>query len=399
MSAENTGALAGVKVIDLSRVLGGPYATQILGDHGAEVIKVEPPGSGDPVRRWRVVDEGTSLWWRSLARNKKCVTLDLRKPRGRELARRLALASDVLIENFRPGTMERWGLGPDELHREHPGLVYARVSGFGQTGPRSHQPGFAAVCEAVGGLRYVTGHPGEPPVRANLSLGDSLAGLHNALGILLALRARDRDGTGQVVDVAISEAVFAMLESAVPEYDRCGVVREPAGTTITGVVPSNIYPCRDGHAVVIGANGDSMYRRLMETLDRPDLANDPTLRTNDGRVGRQAELDEAIAAWTSVRDSSEVLAAMEAAAVAAGPIQSVADLFADPHFRARGLFEEVPVGGRLLALPAVVPKLAATPGATLWAGPELGEHNREVFGSLLGLGDTELAELAAAGVI
>ena len=381
--------------------MAGPLAATLLAYYGADVVKVEPPGTGDPIRAWRVLDEGTSLWWRSLGRNKRCVTLDLRKAEGQSLARRLAALSDVVIENFRPGTMEGWGLGPDELRRANPGLVYARVSGYGQTGPYAARPGFAAVCEAVGGLRHVTGEPGLVPVRSNLSLGDTLAGFHCAMGVLLALFHRERrpGAGGQVVDTAIYESVFSLLEAAVSEYDRCGVVRGPSGATITGVVPTNAYPCRDGRHVVIGANGDSIFRRLMDAIGRHDLAADPALSTNAGRVGRQAEIDAAISAWTRSRPSEDVLDSMVRAEVPAGPINTVADMAKDPHFHARGLFEEASVGGRPLKLPALPPRLDRTPGRTEWAGPSLGAHNDEVYGGRLGLSAAELDALRARGVI
>lgn len=392
--------LDGIRVLELGQLLAGPFAATILGYFGAEVVKVEPPGEGDPIRGWRVLDGGTSLWWRSLGRNKKCVSIDLRQEEGRALVRRLAARSDVLIENFKPGTLERWTLGPDDLRGENPDLVFARVSGFGQTGPKSALPGYASVCEGYGGLRYVNGMPGEPPVRPNLSIGDTLAGIHAALGIVLALfdRARRRPATGQTVDVAIYEAVFNLLEAVVPEYDRSGVVREPSGATITGVVPSNLYPTLDGRHVIVGGNNESIYRRLMTLVERPDLAADPELGSNGGRVGRQAEIDAAIGAWTARRDASEVIAALEAETIPVGPIYSVADMFADPHFQARGLFEEVEAGGPL-KVPAIVPRLSATPGRTEWAGPAVGEHNEEILGGRLGLGAADLAGLRARGVI
>jgi crotonobetainyl-CoA:carnitine CoA-transferase CaiB-like acyl-CoA transferase len=386
-SAGGARPLDGVRVLELGQLMAGPWAGTILAYFGADVVKVEPPQGGDPVRTWRVLDDdGTSLWWRSLARNKRSVALDLRAEPDREVVRRLAAKADVLIENFRPGTLERWGLAPDDLRRANPGLVVARVSGYGQTGPSAHKPGFAAVCEAAGGLRHVTGHPGEVPVRSNLSLGDTLAAFHCVMGVLLALLHRERapGRPGQVVDVSLLESVFAVLESAVPEYDRKGVVRGPSGTTITGVVPTNAYPCADGRHVVIGANGDSIFRRLMEVVGRPDLGSDPALATNAGRVSRAAEIDAVISAWTSRQSAHDVLAAMDAAAVPAGPIQTVADLLADPHVRARGMVEHVAVGGRPLALPAIPPHLSATPGRTEWAGPALGAHTAEVLRDWLG---------------
>jgi len=379
--------LDGVRVLELGQLMAGPYAGTILAYFGAEVVKVEPPQGGDPVRGWRVLDDdGTSLWWRSLGRNKRSIVVDLRTPAGQALARRLALKADVLIENFRPGTLEAWGLGPDELRREHPSLVYARVSGYGQTGPDAHKPGFAAVCEAAGGLRYVTGEPGQVPLRANLSLGDTLAAFHCVMGVLLALFYRERAAgrPGQVIDASIVESVFGVLESCVPEYDRKGVVREPSGTTITGVVPTNAYPCRDGQHVVIGANGDSIFLRLMEAIDRADLARDASLASNALRVPRAREIDAAIAAWTRRHTLVEVLHTMDKAGVPAGPIRSAADLLADPHLAARGMIEHACVGGRPLALPAIPPKLSATPGRTDWAGPDLGADTAYILERWLG---------------
>jgi crotonobetainyl-CoA:carnitine CoA-transferase CaiB-like acyl-CoA transferase len=363
------------------------------------VIKVEPPG-GDPIRQWRIVRDGASLWWRSLGRNKKCVTLNLRDPAGRALARRLAERCDVLIENFRPGTLEGWGLGPDDLKPVNPGLIFARISGYGQDGPYAARPGYASVCEGIGGLRYVNGVPGEPPVRPNLSLGDTFAGLHAAFGVLLALLDRQRRAphAGQTVDVALYESVFNLLEAVVPEYDGAGAIREPSGSTVTGIVPTGTYRCRDGKYVIIGGNGDSIYKRLMHAAGRADLAEDPRLAHNAGRVEHQQEIDAAIAAWTATLDSREALARLEAAEVPAGPIYNVVDMVTDPHFLARGLFETVEIDGKPLKIPAILPKLAETPGATNWPGPEIGSHNMEVFGGLLGLSAAELATLKGQGV-
>ena len=403
-----TRPLDGIRVLELGQLLAGPFAATLLGYFGAEVIKVEPPGAGDAIRGWRLLDEsGTAYWWYSLGRNKKSVTLDLRQEEGRRLARGLAERVDVLIENFRPGTLEKWGLAPEELRRANPGLICARISGFGQTGPYSARPGYASVCEGVGGLRYVNGHPGEPPVRANLSLGDSLGGMHAAFGVLLALYHRDRDGrdqggrsgVGQDIDTALYESVFNLLEGVVPEYSGSGSVRQPSGTTITGIVPTNTYPCSDGKHVVIGGNGESIYRRLMTEAARADLATDPQLQSNAGRVARQEEIDGAITAWTSTLPSSEVLARLERAEVPAGPILSVADMFEDPHFRARGLFEQVTASGGPLAIPAILPKLSKTPGATDWPGPAVGAHTEEVLRELLGIGTEEVAALRARGVV
>ncbi|MDX1488455.1 MAG: CaiB/BaiF CoA-transferase family protein, partial [Acidiferrobacterales bacterium] len=364
--------------------------------------KVEPPGTGDPLRVWRVLDEhGTSWWWYSLGRNKKSVTLDLRSIEGRKLARRLAEKSDVLIENFRPGTMEKWDLGPDVLKAANPGLIYARISGYGQDGPYAARPGFASVCEGIGGFRYLNGFPDRPPVRANLSLGDTLAGLHAALGILLALlqRGRASGGVGQVVDVAIYEAVFNMLESVVPEYDGAGVVREPSGSTLTGIVPTNTYLCRDGKYVVIGGNADSIFQRLMRAAGRADMAEDPRFANNTGRVAHEREIDEAITAWTRTLDASAVLDKLAEAAVPSGPIYNAADMMQDPHFAARGLFQQVEVQGRPLKIPAIIPMLNETPGATDWPGPDIGAHNWEILGGRLGLSKAELDALRARGII
>ena len=380
MSAPDRRPLAGLRVLELGQLLAGPFAGTLLGYFGAEVIKVEPPG-GDPIRAWRLVEEGTSLWWRTLGRNKRSIVLDLRTDAGRATARRLALGSDVLVENFKPGTLEKWGLGPEALRAENPRLVYVRISGYGQDGPHAHRPGYAAVAEAVAGLRSVLGFPDRPPARANLSLGDTLAGIHGALGALLALYARDRpggSGQGQVVDVALTEAVLNVLESMIPEADR-GLVRQRSGSTITGVVPSNTYPTRDGAHVVIGANNESLFARCMEAIGRPDLAADPTLHGNPGRVARQAELDLAIGQWTAARDASEIVRQMEQASVPAGKIQDAAELLADPQLRARGMIESVLVNGRSLAIPGIAPRLTATPGRTDWPGPELGEHQEEIL--------------------
>jgi crotonobetainyl-CoA:carnitine CoA-transferase CaiB-like acyl-CoA transferase len=398
--------LTGIRVLELGQLMAGPFAGTVLGYFGAEVIKVEPPGTGDPVRVWRLMEGGTSLWWRSLGRNKKCISLDLRKEEGRALARRLAETSDVLIENFRPGTMEKWSLGPEDLKKANPRLVYARVSGYGQTGPYSHKPGYASVCEGVGGFRFVNGFPDRPPVRPNLSLGDSLAGMHAALGILLALYHRDAgaggrasSGRGQVVDVAIYEAVFNMMESLLPEYDRLGVVRQREGAKLTGIVPTNTYLCKDGQYVIIGGNGDSIYKRLMRAAGRPDMADGPRFATNADRVAHEDEVDGAISAWTATLTAPEVVAKMEAAEVPVGLLYSAADIAADPHYRARAMFEEVEVGGRPLRIPAMVPKLAETPGRTDWPGPEVGAHNREVLGGILGLAEAEIDRLVREGVI
>ena len=398
--------LEGIRVIELGQLIAGPFTGSILGYFGAEIIKVEPPGKGDAIRGWRVLDEdGTSFWWRSVGRNKKSVTINLREDAGRELVRRLMVSADVVIENFRPGTMEKWGLGPTDLETDNPELIYARISGFGQTGPYSHRPGYASVCEGMGGFRYVNGFPGEAPVRPNLSLGDTLAGLHAALGVVLAIVSRYQDQAagrapeGQVVDATITEAVLNMLEGVVPEFDGAGVIREPSGTTITNIVPTNTYHCSDGKYVIIGGNGDSIFQRLMRSAGRPEMADDPRLADNAGRVIHEQEIDEAISQWTRGHSSEEVLSVMEEASVPAGPIFDVRDIVNDPHYQARGFIENVTVGGKPLKLPALAPKLSRTPGRTDWAGPEVGEHQDEILEQVLGLGKEEIERLRAAGVV
>jgi len=394
--------LDGIRVLEVGQLLAGPFAGSILAYYGAEVIKVEPPGSGDPLRQWRILDDsGTSFWWRSIGRNKKCVTADMRTDEGRDLVRRLARECQVLVENFRPGVMEKWGLGPADLWADNPQLVYARISGYGQDGPWAAKPGFASVCEGVGGLRYVNGKPGETPMRPNLSLGDTMAGLHTALGVVMAClhQARNPGSKGQVIDTALYEAAFNLLEGVVPEYDGAGVVREPSGSTITGIVPTNTYRCADGKFIVIGANGDSIFKRLCEQMNRPDMAEDARLASNAGRVEHEQEIDDAIAAWTGALDSVSALDQLDRARVPSGPIYSVADMMVNEHFIARGLFEEVDVNGKPLKIPAMIPKLSETPGRTDWAGPEVGAFNDEVYGELLGLTPGEISSLRQKGIL
>lgn len=393
--------LDGIRVIEVGQLLAGPFTGSMLAYFGAEVIKIEPPNGGDPIRGWRKLEEsGTSFWWRSLGRNKKCVTLDLKSDRGRALAKQLIDGADVVIENFRPGTMERWGLGPEEFKQTNPGLVYARISGYGQTGPYSHKPGFASACEAISGFRYVNGHPGEAPVRPNLSIGDTISGLHAALGILLAIIERDRgEGQGQVVDVALYESMFNLMEAVIPEFSGAGVIREPSGSTITGIVPTNTYRCADGKYVVIGGNGDSIFQRLMVAAERPEMSADPRFTDNPGRVAHQQEIDQALSDWCARYNCQHILDKLEEARVPVGPIYNVEDMFNDPHFQARGLFERVEINGKPLDIPAMMPRLGKTPGCTDWAGPEVGSHNKEVLGDILGLGEQEIDELAEQQVI
>jgi len=394
-----TEPLSGYRVIELGQLLAGPFAGCMLGYFGAEVIKIEPPSSGDPIRGWREVQDGTSLWWHSLARNKKSVTIDLKSEKGVALVKQLINSADVVIENFRPGVVERWGLGPDEFKKTNPRLVYARISGYGQTGPYSAKAGFASVCEGMSGFRYVNGHPGEAPVRPNLSIGDTISGIHAALGICLALLEQKQSGGGQVVDVALYESMFNLMEAVVPEFDGAGVIREPSGSTVTGIVPTNTYRCRDGKYVVIGGNGDSIYQRLMTAVGKPEMASDPRLASNPGRVKHEAEIDGVLADWCLQNDSLELLEILDQNKVPAGPIYNVEDMVADAHFNARGLFEKVEINGKSLKIPAIMPRLEKTPGSTKWPGPQLGSHNQEVLCGLLGLSVDELEGLSSDGVI
>jgi crotonobetainyl-CoA:carnitine CoA-transferase CaiB-like acyl-CoA transferase len=391
-------------VLELGQLLAGPFASMLLAWFGADVIKVEPPDGGDPLRTWRSMYKGTALWWLIMGRNKRCVTANLRTAEGRDLVRKLVGKCDVLLENFRPGRMEEWGLGYDDLKALNPGLIMCRVSGWGQTGPYREKPGYASVAEGAGGLRYLSGYPDLPPVRANLSMGDTIAGLHAALGILTAVYHRDvkRTGEGQVVDVALYEGIFNLMESLVPEYDKLGVVRERQGSKISGIVPTNTYPCKDCKHIIIGGNGDSIFKRLMQAAGRPEMAADPQFARNNDRVAHEAEIDAAITAWTSQHPFDEVLSALEQAEVPAGAILNVADQVNHPHFQARRLFERVPLPtdpDDTVLLPRVAPFLSETPGGTDWAGPPLGAHNRDVYGGLLGLSDEAIAALRAKGAI
>lgn len=392
--------LEGLRVIEMGQLLAGPFTGTILAYFGAEVIKVEPPG-GDPVRGWRVVRDGTSLWYRSLGRNKKSVTLDLKSEQGRALALQLLEKADVVIENFRPGLMEEWGLGPAQVKERNPGLVYARISGYGQTGPYAGKPGYASVTEGFGGFRYINGEPGKAPVRPNISLGDTVAAIHAALGIALALlqRAKPESGEGQVVDVALYESVFNLMEGIVPEYDGAGVVREPSGTTITGIVPTNTYRCDDGKYVVIGGNGDSIFKRLMTAAGRSDMAENPAMAHNAGRIEHEEEIDEALGLWCASHSSVHIINTLEEVRVPVGPIYSVEDMMADPQYQARGMFESVEIDGKPLKIPAIMPRLDTTPGRTDWPGLAVGSHNDEVLRGILQLDDGQLEQLRRDGVI
>jgi len=392
--------LKGMRVIEMGQLIAGPFTGSILGYFGAEVIKIEPI-TGDPVRYWRLTENNTSYWWHSVSRNKKSVTLNLKSEEGIQIAKDLILKSDVLIENFKPGTLEKWGIGPAELEKENPGLITARISGYGQTGPRSHLPGYASVCEGFGGFRYVNGFPDRPPVRPNLSIGDTLAGLHAAMGVLLAYIQREKNpnNKGQVVDTAIYESVFNLMEAVVPEYSGCGAIREPSGSTITGIVPTNTYVTSDNKHVIIGGNGDSIFKRLMKAIDQPEMAADERFEDNMGRVEHEKEIDAAIEKWTSEHTSEEVLSIMDGVSVPAGPIYSVEDMMKDEHYIARGMFEEVEANGRPLKIPAMLPILTETPGGTDWSGPELSQHTNEVLSELLGKNAEEIKKLNEGGVI
>lgn len=400
MSDKNRRPLDGIRVIEVGQLLAGPFAGCMLAYFGAEVIKIEPP-EGDPIRGWRVLENGTSHWWRSIGRNKKSITLDLKKSEGQKIARQLIDSADVVIENFRPGVMESWGLGPNEIKQSNPKLVYARISGYGQTGPYASKPGFASVCEGMSGFRYVNGFPDQAPVRPNLSIGDTISGIHAALGIALALfeRERNTDGEGQVVDVALYESMFNLMEAVVPEFSGAGVIREPSGTTVTGIVPTNTYRCKNGKYVVIGGNGDSIFQRLMEVAGHPEMGNDPRMANNAGRVQHELEIDNALAAWCMSKDADDILQLLEQARVPGGPIYNVQDMFADPHFNARGMFEQVEINGKPLKIPAILPKLSGTPGRTDWPGGKVGSHTQEILQSVLSLSQVQIDELKTMGVI
>jgi formyl-CoA transferase len=396
--------LAGLKVVEMGTLIAGPFCGRLLAEFGAEVIKIESPADengegGDPLRKWRKLHEGTSLWWYAQARNKKSVTVNLREKEGQEIVRKLALEADILVENFRPGTLEKWNLSYESLAKENPKLIMVRLSGFGQTGPYKDRVGFGAIGESMGGMRYITGYPDRAPVRVGISIGDSLAAMYGAMGALMALHHRHSTGRGQVVDVALYEAVFSMMESMLPEFGMSGFVRERTGASLPGIVPSNTYLCGDGQFVVIGANGDAIFKRMMNAIGRGDLADDPALADNAGRVKRTEELDNAIAAWTGAHPLDHVLAVLEKADVPSGRIYSIADIVKDMQYQARGMIEKHRLSDNAeLLLPGIVPKLSATPGGTKWIGPTLGEHTGEVLRSL-GYDDTAQAGLKQRGII
>ncbi|MEJ5991214.1 CoA transferase [Ramlibacter sp. PS3R-8] len=397
-NTKEAGPLAGLKVLELGQLIAGPFAAKTLGDFGADVVKVEPPGAGDPLRNWRLLKNGTSVWWQVQSRNKKSLALDLRQPEGQDIVRRLALDADVLVENFRPGALEGWGLDPQQLVQANPRLIVLRISGYGQTGPYRDRPGFGVVGEAMGGLRHLTAEPGRVPVRVGVSIGDTLAALHGVIGILSALHERQRSGRGQVIDVALYEAVFNCMESLLPEYSAFGAVRGPAGSALPGIAPTNAYACSDGYVLIAG-NGDSIYKRLMTAIGRADFANDPALADNAGRVKRVDEIDAAIGAWTASRTVDAALTVLEGASVPAGRIYTVADIAGDPHYAARGMLQDIRLDdGEPLTVPGVVPKLSRTPGAHRRNAPRLGQDTDAVLHEL-GLTEEQIAGLRSRGVI
>jgi crotonobetainyl-CoA:carnitine CoA-transferase CaiB-like acyl-CoA transferase len=391
--------LAGVRVVELGALIAGPFCAKLLGEFGADVVKIEPPGHGDPLRTWRYVDHGTSLWWHVQSRNKRSVAVDLRTPEGQQVVRTLAERADIVVENFRPGTLEAWNLSYESLASVNPGLVMVRISGYGQSGPYRERPGFGVIGEAMGGLRYVTGTPDRPPSRVGVSIGDTLSALYGVIGALLAIEARRASGRGQVVDVALYESVFSVMESMLPEFDRFGVVRERTGSILPGIAPTSAYRCADGSIVLIAANGDSIFRRLCQAMGRDDLAADPSLARNDGRAVRQQWLDGEIVAWTSARSPHDVLAAMQAAEVPASKILTIRDIVADAHYAAREMIREVKLrDGSTLKVPGIAPKLSATPGAFAGGGPQLGEHTDEVLAEI-GYDTAAIAALRSRKII
>lgn len=376
-------ALNGLRVIEMGQLIAGPFAARMLGDFGADIIKIEPPETGDPLRKWRLLHEGTSVWWAAHARNKRSLTLDLKSPEGQQVVRSLIKDTDVVIENFRPGALEKWQLGFKDLQAINPKLIMLRVSGYGQTGPYKDRPGFGAIGEAMSGFRYLSGEPGRPPVRVGISIGDTLSGLHGVIGILMALRHRDRHGVGQEIDVALYESVFNMMESLIPEYDKFGVIRQPAGARLPGITPSNAYLCRDGRYALISGNGDSIFKRLMGVMGRNDLANDPRFAHNDGRSAHVDEIDDAITAWTSEHDLEHVLDQLNAADVPCGKSYDARDIVQDPHYQARDMLLDAPLAdGSTVKIPGIIPKLSETPGQLSRAAPTLGQHTQEILTAL-----------------
>ena len=399
MTPPSPAALAGVRVIEMGQLIAGPFAGKTLGEFGADVVKIEPPGAGDPLRNWRLIKNGTSVWWQVQSRNKRSVAIDLRAPEGQQLARQLIAEADVLIENFRPGTLEGWGLSPDELHALNPGLVILRISGYGQTGPYRDLPGFGVIGEAMGGLRHLTAEPGRVPVRVGVSIGDTLAALHGVIGVMMALYHRKvNGGAGQVIDVALHEAVFNVMESLLPEYSAFGAVREAAGSALPGIAPSNAYACQDGWVLVAG-NGDSIFKRLMTTIGRDDLGTAPDLADNAGRVARVTEIDAAIGAWTNGKTVQQVMDALAAARVPAGKVYTARDIAEDPHYRARDMIlRQATRDGDTMEVPGIVPKLSATPGTVRASAPHVGDDTDSVLREM-GLSSEQIAALRDKEII
>ncbi len=394
------GPLEGIRVIEIGTLIAAPFAARLMAEFGAEVIKIEAPEGGDPLRKWRKLHEGTSLWWYLQSRNKKSICINLKSAEGVEIVKRLAAEADVLIENLRPGALERLGLGWDVLHALNPALTMVRISGYGQTGPYRDRPGFGAIGEAMGGIRYTTGEPDGAPARVGISLGDSLASLHGVIGALMSLlRVKTGKGEGQVVDVSLVESVFNLMESLVPEYDMLGHVRERSGGALPGIAPSNTYPTEDDGYIVIAGNSDPIFKRLMDVIGRPDLGAEPAFAHNDGRAAQSARLDAAISEWTSSQRAETILSALDAAEVPAGRIYSVADIVADPHYQARGMLVQAELpGGQSVKMPGIVPSLSDTPGEVRWSGPKLGEHTESVLAGL-GFGADDIARLRQEGAV
>ena len=390
--------LANLKVIEMGQLIAGPFAAKTLADFGADVIKIEPPNVGDALRKWRLLKDGTSVWWQVQSRNKRSLSLDLKQPEAQDIVRTLITEADILIENFRPGTLEGWGLDPEQLLKLNPKLIVLRISGYGQTGPYRDKPGFGLVAEAMGGLRHLTAEPGRVPVRVGVSIGDTLASLHGVIGILLALQARHQTGQGQIIDIALYEAVFNCMESLLPEYSAFGEIRQAGGSALPGIAPSNAYRCADGGYVLIAGNGDSIFKRLMGLIGRTDLANDSALANNDGRVARVAELDQAIGHWAKTKTTDQALQLLDSAAVPAGKIYTVADIANDPHYKARGNIQTIQMrDGSKLDVPGVIPNLSRTPGSIKTLAPNIGENTDEILRSI-GLTDAQLASLKERGI-
>lgn len=390
--------LAKLKVIEMGQLIAGPFAAKTLADFGADVIKIEPPNVGDALRKWRLLKDGTSVWWQVQSRNKRSLSLDLKLVEAQEIVRTLIKEADVLIENFRPGTLEGWGLDPQKLLEINPRLIVLRISGYGQTGPYRDKPGFGVVAEAMGGLRHLTAEPGRVPVRVGISIGDTLASLHGVIGILLALQERHHSGQGQIIDIALYEAVFNCMESLLPEYSAFGEVRQAAGSALPGIAPTNAYLCADGGYVLVAGNGDSIFKRLMAVIGRDDLGSDPQLENNDGRVKRVAELDGAIGEWAKTVSTDQALEILDSASVPAGRIYTIADIASDPHYRARGNIETIQMqDGSKLDVPGVIPKLSRTPGSIKTLAPDIGENTDEILRSL-GLNEFQVTSLKERGV-